>query len=383
MGTLITDGGEGGLIADFVVTEPSWFLVVDELPDETREGSPWTADGHRQYVRRFLVVLDKHHPTMGEHLKRLGATAICKAPGLPSPYSPYITADGFENDLHAVAVRFRADRSRDRDAYHWIVTIEYSTNVPEGGVGDEELFGDDAMGGQNNPENKPWHFEWDPEDVQRAPATDLNGWPYLNSANQPFIPPHQRIQARATLVIHRNMRQFGWKTITKFAYTTNIDPFLGAPRGTVLCMPPRGIMAYLGDKRYWRTRWVLKFGAMKPFVNPADPLGEADIPEDYNELENWEHVQILDQGLCRIQNNPANPFTFGMPVPIYRQGHQISVPDLLDGEGQPVVPDGEGKRNPVYLEFREARSIQFAQLFQQGIDLIESFGVDLESESYE
>jgi hypothetical protein len=335
---------------------PIYFRKIDEVESPTREGEGWTAEGHRNFTRRFLVLLKNEY-------KSLGAGYVCQAPGLPMPYAPYVTDDGNDSDLYAVATRFRSFAPDATAPVLRYVDVEYSTNVPEGGVSVGELFGTDLIGAQNNPELKPWHIEWDPESFMRTPARDLDGFTFLNSATQPFATPYQQETGRATLLIVRNMLAFDRKTITKYSFATNTDVFLGCEPGTVLCMPPRGVMMNFGGLRYMRTRWVLKFGAIRePEFGEFIP-GE-DVPEDYDKMESWEYIDILDQGLCRLQNWPGAG-DFGKPVPIYRQNHQIAQPDLLDGHGQPV---GAGlPRNPVYLRFRVRRKLPFGSMFNQGL----------------
>lgn len=358
--------------------DPAWVLKVDELETETREGMTWTAEGHREYTRKFLVLLNHNI----YELRRMGGITVCKAPGLPYPYSPYTTEDSWEFDLLAVAVRFRASRPSLDYPFRWIVEVTYSTQVPEGGVGPQEMFGDDYTGGQNQPDMKPWHLEWEPDVITRVPSMDLVGRPFLNSAKTPFATPYQQEEGRANLIIVRNMIDFGRRLITKYSFATNDDWFLGAAPGTVRCRPPRGTIAYLGKMRYWKTKWVLEFGAMKPYMWQNPDTGEAPpaIPADYDELEAWDEVDVLDQGFCHLSTNPLVPVLMNKPVPILRYGQQITQPDLLDGNGQPVEPDVDGYRKPVFLKFTVRRRLNFAQLFEQGLNYLQDgqWGLDLE-----
>lgn len=343
---------------------PAPFRLVRELR-QTREGVPFSSDMVRTYTRRWLVIVTDN---------AMGAGKVCSAPGLPRPYSPYLCPDGAEFDLLSLAIRASAEMVKADDSRaHWIVTIDYSTQMPEGGPSDNVNLGWEVGGAQNNPEMEPWDLEWDFEEARVAPAKDLNSIAYLNSARQPFKPAPTFEQGRATLVIVRNQLDITRETMTGMCYAVNSDRFLRADPGTVLCLPPRAKLMFRGRQAYWRVTWRLKFNRPKPkppgnlvaglFPDPLAP--NFGLPVDTGELESWQ-PEILDQGLCHLQIVPGLPLT-GHPVPIFRQGHPVTQPVLLDGNGQPAQPNINNYIEPVFLRFKQFQPRPFGSIFERGL----------------
>ncbi len=350
---------------------PILYGKIDEIDEQgTREGTYWSAEGHRNYVRTFLV--EVLHD-IAEDNKYLGATQVCNAPTIPLPGAPYITPQ--EQDLAAVAVKISAKRVQPDSRYWWLVTVEYSTQMPEGGiqVGDLPDSPQDANSVANNPELRPWHIEWDSKIVMESPPSDLYGFPFWNSARQPFSPPPQIERARAVLLIVNNLRTFSRQDVTRYSYVCNSDTYFGCLPGTVLSHPPRATLAWYGNISYFRVRWMLEFGGTLPetatktnynfWLQGIDP---PEPPVDPTTLEYMDSISLLNQGLCRLQSNPSAP-NFGRPVPIYVQNHPISQPDLLGTDGQPVPPDSSGYRAPNYLKFRTRRRVPFTAIFTSGL----------------
>lgn len=357
---------------------PSWFEKVDELEAPTREGTPWSADGHRQYFKKYLVIVRREaQDDIERKMKTLGASTVCQAPGIPLPGALYTGGEDpiTEEDTLAQAVNISATKPDPTNPFIWHVTVEFSTRVPEGGLAVDPGWADMLGGAANNPWLEPWHIEWDPDITLVTPQKDLDGMPFTNSATQPVSPPPQLEQARATLLIIRNEQHFNAATINKYAFACNSEPFFGYAPGTVRCRPPRAVQMYRGTLKYFRARWVLEFGLLKP-KTIAEEVG-MDIlrgifgitEESYKDLESWEFLEYLDAGLCRLQNNPNNPESFNKPVPILAHGggNPITQPDLLDGKGQPVVPGTNGWRQPTFLKRRVRRKLPFDPIFTQGL----------------
>lgn len=346
---------------------PAWFVKSGELRD-SRTGSPFMAGGERQYERRWTVVTN---------IVSLDPNTVCQAPGIPLPYSPYVSDDGFINDLNAVAVSFRAEKvDAQDDGFHWIVTVTYSTKVPVGGIPALTMFGSSAMGSQNNPHLEPPDVEWDWEIIREAPARDLDGRAFLNSANQPFTPAPTFEKAIAVLVYSRNELTYNRQTATRYAFAVNSDPFLDAPPGTAQCLPPRGKLEHRGEMQFWRVTYRIRFGAPRfpqgpgtITVGAGESIASAVLDRPAragleNELETWQ-PEILDAGLCQLQTNAARS-NFNQPVPIRRHGTPITQPVCLDGHGRVLEPV-DGRITPVFLKFRRYRAVPFSKILVLGL----------------
>jgi hypothetical protein len=356
------------------------FLIVDELFQE-RPGSPFNADGSRDYTRKFLVVVKR---------KGLSVATVCSAPGLPAPWSSYIAGsdvDGItEFDPSALLIKYSAEPQSRDDWQNWIVTANYSTNIPAGGEpfqgGGANAFGNQRGGAGNNPEMEAPEVEWDADVQQRAPLTDLDGFAFVTSADQPFYPAPQFEYANAVLTITRNELGFNWQTAMQYAFAVNKEKILGADPECVLCLPPRAKWTWRGKTGYYRVTYKLRFGALK---------------DDGVTLEKWQAV-VLDAGTMKRETRMVpNPLAgtagqpaqirhpkYGQPVPIYNgQGHPVTTPVLLDGRGNeaPMViarkPNGEPivdddgvpieRKKPSYLTFRIRRKMSFRRLFERGV----------------
>lgn len=339
------------------------FLKVDEKI-ETQRGRPFSSAYVRNYTRIFLVVTDD---------RELGASYVCGAPGVPRPYSIYQTADGQEYDLFAVLVDYDVSRLVVDGHYHWTVVCNYSTEVPEEGIPDDVGFeteiGRETFGPHNEPWLRPavWHWEW--EETTHAPATDLDGRAYLNSARQPFSPPPTFPIARSILVVIQNEQNFDRTIAELYNYAVNADVFLDADPGTAQCLPIKSEPRNLGPLRYYRNTYRIRFGLPKP----ADPYAlDALLPWDGIDKETEDNVltlqsfqpRILDQGFCRLQQ--VGPH-IDRPVPIFRPGNSITQPALLNGNGQEVTPDGNGRLVPYFIPFRQYHSRFFAPIIEGGV----------------
>jgi hypothetical protein len=333
-----------------VIVGSLYYAAVDEL-FAGRTGSDWAAGEPRTYLRRFLVQVK---------VKEMGPVAVCRAPGLPLPYAFYISSGpaGAEYDTAALAIRRRANQRDDDDWQFWIVEVDYSTQMPPGGMPDPGNQGSgggagsggESSGAANNPEEEAADIEWDVETVSVPLQKDMNGRLYVNSATQPFTPAPMFPISRPVLVMTRNELTWGLATIRKWSMALNSQPFLGADIEEVKCEPPKAKLVHRGLLYYYRVSYRLVFAAVLPDGT----------------LESWQ-PQLLDQGTMRLQNDPTKP-QFRKPVPIMRGVNPISQPDLLDGLGQPVKPDPiTGIRNPWYLQFTNHHSEDFTELLEFGM----------------
>lgn len=321
---------------------------------DDREGMPFSVRGVREYTKRFRVVMTN---------RTADSLIVCSCPGLPIPYSSYYDFTDIGDlvyDLFALMVEMRAEQDQD-DEYLWIVTCKYSTEMPEGGKPafpgyPTTVGGKTAGGAANNPELEPPDINWDFEEATETVLEDLDGQPYTNSANQPFLNAPPVLDGRPVLTYTRNELYYSAAKASEWGYTVNSLPFLGFPINTVLCMPPTARMAWRGPLVYWRVTYKFKVGR-KYYSASGNSVY----------YRQWQ-PRILDAGTCRLDSNPASP-TFGQPMPIFLPGGvPASTPQLLNGLGQQLkTPGTVSASNPagvkaVYRDFRQYQGRNHNQL---------------------
>lgn len=362
--------GDDPWIGGILFNEDSPWVVVEELRN-TRPGTAFASERNRQYTRRFRVQVKTED---------LGSSVVCTAPGIPRPFSPYTNAEGTEYDLSALCVRIYAEQQDPEDRHHWIVTAEYSTVMPSGGQDLAMNFGFDPAGSQHDPELVPPELSWEDETTTWAPQRDLDGRPFTNSADQPLTPAFTEEIARPVLVMIRNELNFKRSTITDYSFAVNADTFLGCPPGSVQAFPPRAKQEFFGPKTYWRVIWRFRFARVRPLPDQANGPPR-DLPADPPPVENEQlesfQPEILDQGLCRLENRVGAP-DYGKPVSIIRKGVPISSPVLLNGLGQPATTiltvTGKKRITPYYLKFRTRKSMPFGSVFNNSLGGLEGGG---------
>lgn len=312
-----------------------YFVSCDEIWSG-RTGTTFTIEGNREYLRRFLVVV---------RFKEMGPYSVCLAPGLPRARSLYVTNTDY--DLLALAVKFEAKQADEDDWQRWIVEVTYSTKLPPAGSKDNT---------QNNPENEPADIEWDYEVGHEAPFSDLDGLPFLNTAQQPFSPPPTFPVAYPILNISRNELTYDAYKGAYYSFALNDDSFLGFPPGTVQCLPPKAKQVSRGSLVYWRVTYKLKFSYIVD--NPSD--------DDY---------AVSSQGLPiglrsfqpKILNKGSEHMVAGHPEAILdkRTGRTVR---LLDESGEILEPSVPGAPLvPYFVPFRMYRSASFNSLLVDGL----------------
>jgi hypothetical protein len=310
---------------------------------ESRSGSGFNSDGSRSYTRVWRVRLEKRHAKT----PFAGPNGIYNCPGLPAPMAPFFLPETGENDLLALLVRYTAKKEFGDDWQCWLVTAEYSTNMPDGGPPAFIGFGADPAGAQNQPWLMPPTIKWDAETVTRARARDLDDKPYVNAAGQPLSPAPTVEVARSVLVINRNEASFSRLVATLYNFAVNSDTFLGVPPGRVRCAPIVAEQRWRGGLSFWNVSYRLVFGAPRTTTLTIPYPFPITVPLE--DLEEWDE-EYLNQGTMRKQNVPLVPF-FGQPVPITRNGSPVTQPVLLDLNGQQAKPVG-GVIQPTYVKFR-------------------------------
>lgn len=326
-----------------------YFLSIEEL-FEGKTGTPFSASGVRKYTRRFLVIVKTN---------LLGPAGVSSCPGVPMPFAPYTPNRREEWDLLAVAVDISADQADRDDWQKWIVTVQYSTEVPPGGPTFLKTgLGNARSGTQQNPWDEPPAVEADVENETTYPVQDLDGKAYTNSADQPFTPPYARPSGYRVYTATRNEKKADFETrLEDYVYVVNSTTWKGYQPGYVLCTGGRGPLLYRGAVPFYRVTY--KFLCKKRVQLP-----------DGTFTPGWQ-PRILDAGMFQrdtLFGIAAIPDTL---VPIVQFGHQVNQPVLLDGNGlvqtekydmsYPIVAL-RGKLKPKYRDFKDFRSVELNDL---------------------
>lgn len=325
------------------------FTMVEELTDDV-DGTPFDAGGVRTYVRRFRVTCK---------INFIGPGGVCQCPGIPLPFAPYIPGRSVESDLQAKVVKISARREVAGDWKNWIVTVNYSTEMPLGGRPDDIVqLGAFPVGTQNEPWKENPYIRFEGEETQDCPEVDLDGKAYLNIVNQPFTPPPTFPGGMAGMIIRRNERHATLESVLnrveEFNYVVNQVNFLGRLPGMALCKVESAEEVYRGDVRYWVFVYRIRF--KKHALFPAGKI----VPEGET-TQTWQ-PRILNAGMYRWRKVFGAPLKNLPMVPIMRGALPVSHPVPLDLNGQPIVADADGKIVPVYLKFRHYREVDLAAL---------------------
>lgn len=342
-GNTFTQGGIPNDIfgPNFIVkfSDPSPFRSVEELWFD-RAGTPMRTDLHRVYVRHFRVLVKS---------KMFGPGFICRCPGLPVPYAPYIPYRVEEYDPQARAIQIEAaqdPQSKQDDWQSWIVTVSYSTEMPLWG----HLFGKQKLGWDyiDGVQNKPWlitpHKEWDTETFTVYPFVDLDNKPYQNAAGQPFQPPHGVTKGFKTVTITRYEKDFETRN-EDYVYVSNESDFLGSPKGYALCLGPRAQEMFIGTIKYHKVTYRVQ---LKKRIS----LGAGNYTDGFNP------VRILNQGMYQKASFFGQAIPGGGLAPIVRFGHQATHPVLLTTTGlEKTERNADGFILPNYIERKEYREV--------------------------
>lgn len=322
------------------ITEPdqSQFFGLT-LTFDSGAGQPFSADNVREYTKKYKI---------GTKIKEYAnCIAIVKAIGLPTPYYPYISSDGVHVDPCAFAVRIRADPLDPEDWQWWVVTVDYSTLLPEEGANFYTQWPTNLTGPQNNPWQKRPKLRMEFEDTTEAFPFDLNGKAYVSSAGQPFTPPPTRPWKHTVLVFTRNMptQMVTPGIIGQYNNCTNNQTFLGQPQDCVFCNFLPGDLRYMGRIPFYEVtiRFKLETRSFQDpnSMTPGNPTGNL-------KRRTWQPL-FLDQGTEKKVLNPAAYLAF-RTVPITRGPNIVTQPVLLDGAGDELQPDADGVMRPRYIE---------------------------------
>jgi hypothetical protein len=330
-----------------LITGPysAFFQSCDELFG-VRTGETGIS-GEGNYTRVFRVVVK---------MPELGPYAVGVCPGVPLSGSFYQTPSDF--DLLSLLVKKRAQEENKDDWQNWLVTCDYSRNIPLRG-------GPPPQDSRDKPDIEYPEVEFDFTIMQKALERDLDGNPFLNSAHQPFVPAPTFSVAHVTLNITRNELGFSTDKASDYAFAINSDTFLGKPPEAWICHPPKSRQVWRGSFRYNRTSYKLMLSVRRS----SHKLGESPY-------YSWEYEPI-DSGCFKyVPKGAPVPLPFGnlsLPAPkptwqqIWRNGAPVQTPVPLDGMGNEQLPGDDGIIKPVFLHFHTNNLLSFNSLIVQGL----------------
>jgi hypothetical protein len=335
-----------------VITNSPVYVSVDELFDG-RTGSPWNMDGHRDYTKRYRVVVK---------IKEASAILVAAAPGIPQPGSRYVSGNNVEYDLLAIVTGYECRPENEGDWQNWIVEVKYSTRTPPGGKTDRSS--------QNNPENEPADIQWDSESLQTSPIQDMEGKPYLCSNQLPYSPPPTFDSPFPVLTISRNELSFDLNLADYYTNALNDASFLGWPKGRAQCLRPNATQKHRGTLRYWRVTYKIRFRRKYPTGNSTDPPFKTFDGVD----DTWQ-PRILNAGLMEINPfyDPDAPESEKKNNSKWRHmigwgGKMTATPFLLDKNGlRQTDVDGNGELIPTYKTYKEYPYANLTKLLVTGV----------------
>lgn len=218
-------------------------------------------------------------------------------------------------------------RRESEDALSWVVTMDFNPYDLVHELGDEA-----TEDGSANPLNMRPKVSWGGSKFEVARARDLDGKPFINTANEPLEDVPKFEETRPLLTITRNEETFNAAYANQFKDTVNQDTFLGYPPNTVKCKDIVGERDYHAD---WGYFWEIKY--------------EFEIRDDTaTDGDGWTTV---------LTNIGFRELVGSTPTEVIIGGKPVSEPVLLNEAGR-YVPGAD----PHYLEFRVYESVDFGQL---------------------
>jgi hypothetical protein len=333
---------------------PVW-AFADEL-DVGKKGTPFSAgtDQVREHFRKFRVILRD---------KRGGDVAACSAPIIPKPYAFYMSQDGYEFDELALCVKISAEQEHQDDWKSWIVSCDYSTDIPKNGIPNNFGSVGNGQGRQQNPELEPPTLRWDFTDIQKNRPGDLNQDPFLMSNGRPITAPQN--VARARLTYTRNERAFSRVVATKYANSTNSLPFAGVGKYMVSMPGPVAEMRQMGKINYFRVTYVFIFheNCDEKRQIPISSGGIRAVAAVDMRIEDWQGY-YLDQDTMFWDPVALKLRKILSGMPNNRDGDPVSSPVCLDGNGRVL---DLALSPPVYRFFLEKKRVDYNQLLLNGI----------------
>ncbi len=340
------------------IIDPRIISVGEIYPG--RGGKGFTTSGERTYTRKFRARVNPDDP---DNRKLMDVDIMADA-RIPKPYAYYVSTypGHVQSDRLALCVAISAEREHPDDWQTWIVTVEYSTTMPENGPNFAWGFGNDRNGPQNQPELEKPVVRWDKVKKTVARPFDRNGRPYLNAAKQPLTPAPVRTITYTVLLITRNLLVWNPTLAVKYNDVLNDTTCLGAPSGFVYCEVNGVEEKYRGPLRYFRVTFKLTIADYTVLTLMFDPVTDEGF---YLEGHQPSYLNAGFYQLAEASTPEIGPPLGPRPVPIYRDGIRVtSSPALLDNNGHAMAIGSD----PFYLNFADFRSEDLDPIVE-GVDI--------------
>lgn len=367
-----------------------FFAACDEVFIEGRDGTALDVSGDREYKRYYLVMVK---------MKEISAFQVCLCPGIPALGSVYVHPNQIQYDALAQAARISAKQQVNDDWGNWIVTVEYTTKVPEEGISAlYTIQGARPQDIQDRPWLDPVKMDFGSEIQHEAPPHDRRQKAFLNSAEMPLTPAPSFEIANSTVTITKNLRVWDADLQDKYAFALNDRLFLGREAGMAQCLPPDVKQASRGRQKYYRGVFKVRLKRLDPIsytvvlssggstTTSTTTTSTSTTPREGGTIvtiqppplprppivRGWRTWQprLLDNGMMeRVPvSGPGQPGDD--PKFSYRDiwgssGRPVSSPVLLDGNGRrQTARDENGNLIPIYLDFEYYQYVDLNTLFQ-------------------
>jgi hypothetical protein len=396
------------------------FIGPAQLMSSGRKGVGYSWDLVREYEQKYKV-FTRH--------KLVGPNGCCYCPGLPLGYAPYNSPWGVESDPDALAVRFQAEmQEQDEGAWDvWIVTVTFSTVVPEGGVPEYPAESDTTwapgmaggkwaagiprkIGAQTRPDMVAPVVKWDEEVMHRSPPYDLGisegdplgepargPIPFQNAANIGISPAPVFDYPYSVLSVTRNEINFNKSRLLSYAMAYNSDYFLDAPPGCAQFLVSRAELKFHGRTYYHRVTYRIRFTPEDVYlpVEPDDVDYDPEVPDAVRRIR-WNDIEssFLNAGMHEVFDDYSLAAVVGGVGPSKKRwrpvldasGHPTTVPRPLYGKDSDTgasIAYKKGQAIPIhllkdpvlyehkpnYLKFRVRPFKPFAVLFVRGLQM--------------
>jgi hypothetical protein len=279
-------------------------------------GSSEDQKAKRQYTRVFRVLVDD---VTTSSLTVREAVQINR-------FQAFVDSDGRSDPLGAFASDIKA--VQQEDPFEWLVTVEYSNRTDQPQLGNE------------NPTQRVPEVTWDTEQFQQAIDKDLAGKPLVNSAGEKFDPPVAVDDCRPLLKVLRYEEVFVPAIAILYKDAVNSDNWNGFVPGQVKSKMPTAVRQYENGVFYYAVTYIFH-------IRP----------------EGWLRL-LLDVG-----RNTLDPITDDPVLITDKYGQPLSVPSLLNGDGQ-LLRNAQSKLSNAINDLVQAITVDDGDGFPQTPDAL-------------
>jgi hypothetical protein len=326
---------------------------ISSIQDSGAQACSWGIDqveqiwqGSRSYTQRLRVLTTNAYVGSIAVINALQSLGIV----LGSPYAFPLTSFGAtEIDTGSYLQRIIPEMETE-DGTSWIVTLEYGPFCIW-----HELGNSNINYGSFTPLDFPPIVRWSTNKYHRSYPTDINGYPFRNTAGDPLENPPQREESTQCLTLILWNSDYQEPFAQSYRDTINSDVFLGFDPTFVKCKDIDGERLYTSDYGYvWRIKY--EFEIRRILVNGIDG---AQIVYGWQDL-------VLNAGFRAFGG--ANGLVGAPLLPIIIGTVPVTSPMILNQDGTCDVPGNpQDIRNQVgdqtlYLAFNNFPSSEFAGL---------------------